>query len=144
MSTPLFTSRVDWTSWAEHAEPRQCEGCGDVFAPNHPRRRFCGQDACPGRRPSAAPRRRRPTGRAQAAARAAGVQGLLGEVLVEVHRDDLGSLDEVLKAAGKLVAAERAGAAGPEKRRLVVKLLAAGAARGLVLVPPNVADEYTD
>jgi hypothetical protein len=142
-ATPLFTSRVDWTTWAEHAEPRVCEGCGTTFAPNHPRRRFCGADQCPGRRPASAPRRRRPSGRAQAAARAAGIQGMLGEVLVECSRPELadGTLDQILKAAKLLVSVERHGYPEHVRRKAVIRLMAAGAARGIVLVPPKLDDD---
>lgn len=145
-ATPLFTSRVDWTSWAEHAAARVCEGCAITFAPNHPRRRFCGGAECPGRRPSQPPRRRRPSGRAQAAARAAGVQGMLGEVLVECSRPELaeGQLSQVLKAAQLLVAVERAGYPAHVRRKAIVRLMAAGAARGVSLVPPMVDEDLDE
>lgn len=143
MSTPIFTSRVDWSTWASHAEARVCEGCSATFAPNHPRRRFCGADECPGRRPTQAPRRRRPTGRAQAAARAAGVQGMLGEVLVECSKPELadGTLSQVLKAAQLLVAVEKHGYPETVRRKAIVRLMAAGCARGIVLVPPMLDED---
>jgi hypothetical protein len=146
VSQPLFTSRVDWSTWAAHADTRVCEGCGRTFAPNHPRRRFCGEDDCPGRRPTQTPRRRRPSGRAQAAARAAGIQGLLGEVLVECSRPELadGTLDQLIKAAKLLVSVERAGYPAAVRRQAVIRLLAAGAARGIVLVPPTLDDDIDE
>lgn len=146
MSDPIFTARVDWSSWAAHAAPRVCEGCEREFAPNHPRRRFCGESDCPGRRPSATPRRHRPSGRAQAAARAAGIQGVLGEVIVECSKPELsdGTLDQLLKAAKLLVSVERAGYPDAVKRRAVIRLMAAGSARAIALVPPVADDERDD
>ncbi len=34
--------KTDWSKWAKHAAPRECEadGCSNTFQPNHPRRRF--------------------------------------------------------------------------------------------------------
>lgn len=135
-ATPLFQARVDWTDWAQHAETRECEaGCG-TFRPNHPRRKFCGQTGCAGRKPSA-PRRRRPSGRAQAQARAAGIQGFIGEVLADAHsipEDPTGR--DVGNAFLLFVRAERAGNA-PLARRAAVRLCALGAARAVLLMPPS-------
>lgn len=135
MSQPLFEQRVDWTDWAEHAAERQCAaGCGP-FRPNHPRRQFCQGPGCPGRKP-AKPRQRRQSGRAQAQARAAGVQGFIGDVLTAAQRVDL---DPTTEAVGQafltFVRAEKSGDA-KVARAAAVQLCALGAAHAVLLMPP--------
>jgi hypothetical protein len=67
---------------------------------------------------------------------------MLGDVLVECSRPELvdGTLDQVLKAAQLLVAVEKHGYPATVRRKAIIRLLAAGAARGIMLVPPR-ADE---
>lgn len=141
----LFRSQVDWSGWAATADPRVCEGCGTTFAPNHPRRRFCGGDGCPGRRQPPPPRKRKGlTGRQQAAARTAGIQGFVADVMLEINLSDpAGSIDELLAAAKILLAAERAGNT-VARQQAVVRLCAVGAVRSVSLVPPPVVDASDD
>lgn len=144
----LFNAAVDWTEWASRAEPRSCAACGTIFSPNHPRRVFCGGDHCSGRRPpsvkAGAPRKRLPTGRQQAAARTAGIQGFLGTVLVEANGDRTGTPGEVVLAAREYIAAERRGAAAETRSLLLARLCASAALRSIVLVPPKVSDDDDD
>jgi hypothetical protein len=134
-ATPLFESRVNWSDWAKHAAPRFCEACKTEFQPNHPRRRFCGGPDCRGRKP-AAPRQRRPSGRAQAAARAAGIQGFLGDVLVQANLNLSPTADQVGAAFLEYYRAEKASDT-IAARAAVVKLCALGSARAVLLVPPR-------
>lgn len=139
-ATPLFQSRVDWSTWAAHAEPRVCEGCSNTFAPNHPRRRFCGVPPCPGRRPApagAGRRRRRPSASAETTARINGIQGVLADVVLVVNdRPPTGELREVLHAAKALLDAERRGLPAGRVRQAAVQLAAASTARAVQITPP--------
>lgn len=148
MSEPLFrNSAVDWSTWAAHQEPRVCESCGTRFQPNHPRRLFCGGPECAGRRPAdAQPRKRRPSGHQQAAARAAGVQGFVADVILEVHRGHqrpTGSIDDMLAALKVAVDAEKRGA-NQLARAAITRLCAHAAVRAIALVPPVLDDEDDD
>lgn len=121
----------DWARWAATAAPRTCEKCRREFAPNHPRRRFCGTADCPevarAARPDVEPvvaRRRRQSG----------VQGVLADAMIELHRPDgpTGKPQEIGAALRDLVAAERSGRPGQIKGALA-KVQAATIARALAI-----------
>lgn len=121
----------DWARWAATAAPRTCEKCRREFKPNHPRRRFCGAEDCPdvarAARPDVEPavaRRRRQSG----------VQGVLADAMIELHRSDgpTGKPEEIGAALRELVTAERAGRPAQIKGALA-RVQAATIARSLAI-----------
>lgn len=118
-------STQDWGRWAQTAEPRDCVNCLRAFKPNHPRRRQCGLLDC---REVAARMRAQPDPD-PARARTALMQGLLGDVLVQVHRAQGDATDTALKDAVRgMLALERR---GRPARSAYVRVMAICAARVL-------------
>lgn len=121
--------KVNWSGWAAHAQPLTCPACSTEFAPNHPRRRFCGQPDCPGRQRrraatnvgSNAPRPRRPRRRASANT----VYALLASAMLDAASDPPeGTEAELVRAAVELVRGVRQNRPLAAERAATVRLLA--------------------
>lgn len=125
-------ARVDWSTWASHAAALTCPACERTFAPNHPRRRFCGRADCPGRtrrrvchdttdatlRP---PRARRQTNT---------LYGLLGDALLRAHTRNVPASPLNLAAAAiELAYAVKAGCSPADEAEQLTNLLAIAARR---------------
>jgi hypothetical protein len=127
----LMEQSVDWAGWAKHAPERECPACGTRFAPNHPRRRFCGRSECPGRQrrrntappAAAAPRpRRKPSSDT--------VYSLVADAMIDTHTSPPdGTAHELVAAAVELVRGVRASRPPAAERALTVRLLSIAAAR---------------
>jgi hypothetical protein len=124
-------TRVDWTRWAENAGERLCPACEETFKPNHPRRRFCGRKACPGRQrrrvSEQSSQRRRPRQRPRAATV---MHALLAEALLAAHNQPpAGTVNELTVACADLVRAVRSHRPAFVERALAVRVLTIAAAR---------------
>lgn len=125
--------------WATTAGPETCAACGQPFQPRHPRQRFCKKADCPGRKAPSGPKRKdgQPSGRQIEAQRRVGVQGVLADVLLEVHGHEVdGTLTELRSAVRAWIEAEQAGRPA-ERRAALVHLQAVAAVRTLACSPPG-------
>lgn len=134
MSAVFENPGVNWSKWAQHADPRTCEACEREFAPNHPRRRFCGATDCPGRqrrRAAPPPPRRRPRSRNRAQG---GLTGVMAEVLILASTDPpVGSPTELAATLRDLIDARQRTPA--MERAATMRLLAVAATRAAALTP---------
>jgi hypothetical protein len=124
-------NKVDWTTWAEHAELLTCPACSREFRPNHPRRVFCGLPDCPGRQRRPTPSARRPRARRRLrAVTSNAIAALLAETALELHAHPTAATDaELIIACADLARTVRQrGSAGAE-RALLVRLLAIASVR---------------
>lgn len=141
---PLYENRVDWTKWAQHAQAIQCAACGQTFQPNHPRRRFCGQEGCPGRQrrrntgtsTTTAPRARRTR---QPRRRTHGqLYALIADATLAVAlQQPAGTFEELLRAARDLVQSARLNRPPAVERAATVRLLAVASARATQQQEPS-------
>jgi hypothetical protein len=139
----LMDTTVDWSDWAEHAAPLVCPACGVTFRPNHPRRRFCGRDGCPGRTARAAPAPRPPPPRPaprrdlrRGAENA--LAGLVAEATLELHRrETAGTANELLIACAALARAARVGCSPAIERTMTVRVLAIASVRSARQAAPR-------